>query len=84
MNCFEIDEDLGWNNNVKGNLKKNLEFWVFLGVLFFILNVIKFGYCLFFWDVLFVYYLKNNVFVLKNIDFVENFIIELLEFECIK
>ena len=22
LNCFENDEDLGWNNNVKGNLKK--------------------------------------------------------------
>ena len=51
LNRFEIDEALGRNNNVKGNLKKNLEFWVFLGASSFILNVIKFGYRLPFWDV---------------------------------
>ena len=40
LNRFEIDEDPARNNNVKGNLKKNLEFWVFLGASSFILNVI--------------------------------------------
>ena len=84
LNRFEIDEDLGRNNNVKGNLKKNLEFWVFLGASSFILNVIKFGYRLPFWDVLPAYYSKNNASALKNIDFVENSITELLESERIK
>ena len=84
LNRFEIDEDLGRNYNVKGNLKKNLEFWVFLGASSFILNVIKFGYRLPFWDVPPAYYSKNNASALKNIDFVENSITELLESECIK
>ena len=84
LNRFEIDEDLGRNNNVKGNLKKNLEFWVFLGASSFILNVIKFGYRLPFWDVQSAYYSKNNASALKNIDFVENSITELLESERIK
>ena len=84
LNRFEIDEDLGRNYNVKGNLKKNLEFWVFLGASSFILNVIKFGYRLPFWDVPPAYYSKNNASALKNIDFVENSITELLESERIK
>ena len=84
LNRFEIDEDLGRNNNVKGNLKKNLEFWVFLGASSFILNVIKFGYRLPFWDVPPAYYSKNNASALKNIDFVENSITELLKSERIK
>ena len=67
LNRFEIDEDLGRNNNVKGNLKKNLEFWVFLGASSFILNLIKFGYRLPFWDVPPAYYSKNNASNLKNI-----------------
>ena len=84
LNRFEIDEDLGRNYNVKGNLKKNLEFWVFLGASSFILNVIKFGYRLPFWDVPPAYYSKNNASALKNIDFVENSITELLESKRIK
>ena len=52
LNRFEIDEDPGQDKNVKGNLKENLEFWVFLGASSFILNVIKFGFRLPFWDVL--------------------------------
>lgn len=84
LNRFEIDEDLGRNYNVKGNLKKNLEFWVFLAASSFILNVIKFGYRLPFWDVPPAYYSKNNASALKNIDFVENSITELLESERIK
>jgi len=46
LNRFEIDEDLGQNNNVKGNLKKNLEFWVFLGASSFILHVLNLVVCL--------------------------------------
>lgn len=84
LNRFEIDEDLRRNYNVKGNLKKNLEFWVFLGASSFILKVIKFGYRLPFWDVPPAYYSKNNASALKNIDFVENSITELLESERIK
>ena len=84
LNRFQIDEDLARNNNVKGNLKTNLDFWVFLGASSFILNVIKFVYRLPFWDVPSAYYSKNNASALKNIEFVENSITELLESERIK
>ena len=46
--------------NVNGNLKKNLEIVGFLGASFFILNVIKSGYRLPFWDVPPAYYSKNK------------------------
>jgi len=84
LNRFEIDENLGRNNNVKGNLKKNLEFWVFLGASSFILNVINFGYRLPFWDEPPAYYSKKNASTLKSIKFVENSNTELLESERIK
>ena len=50
LNSFEMDENIGQNKNVKGNLKENLEYWEFIGASSFILNVIKFGYRLPFWD----------------------------------
>ena len=64
---------------MKGNLKKNLEFWGFLGASSFVLNVIKFGYRLPFWDVPPAYYSNNNASALKKFEFVENSITELLE-----
>ena len=69
---------------MKGNLKKNLEFWEFIGAPSFILNVIKLGYRLPFWDVPSAYCSKNNLSAFKNFEFVENSIAELLESERIK
>ena len=69
---------------MKGNLKENLEFWEFLGASSFILNAIKFGYRLPFWDVPPAYYSKNNLSAFKNFEFVESSIAELLESERIK
>ena len=67
---------------MKGNLKENLVFWEFLGASSFILNVIKFGYRLPFWDVPPAYYSKNNLSAFN--EFVESSIAELLESERIK
>ena len=78
MNSFEIDESIGKNKNVKGNLKKNLEFWEFIGTSSFILNVIKLGYRLPFWDVPPAYCSKSNLSAFKNFEFVESSIAELL------
>ena len=41
LNSIEIDENIGQNRNVKGNLKENLEFWEFLGASSVILSVIN-------------------------------------------
>lgn len=84
LNGFEVDENVGQNKNVKGNLKKNLEFGGFIGASSFILNVIKFGYRLPFWDVPPAHYSKNNASALKNFESVESSITELLESERIK
>ena len=64
---------------MKGNLKKNLEFWGSLGASSLILNVIKFVYRLPFWDPPPAYYSKNNASTLQNFEFVESSITELLE-----
>ena len=67
LNSIEIDENLGSNKNVKGNLKENLKFWEFLGASFFISNVIKCGYRLPFWDVQSANYSKNNFSACKKV-----------------
>ena len=70
--------------NVKGNKKKNVEFLGFVGASFFLLNVIRFGYRLPFWDVPPAYYSKNNPSALKNLEFVKRSITKLLESARIK
>ena len=65
--------------NVKGNLRKNLEFWQRIGTPNFILNVIERGYMLPFLSLPEPAVFKNNRSSLTHADFVEEAIRELVE-----
>ena len=84
LNGFEIVENLGQSKNVKGNLKKILEFWFFFRC--FILRIkrnpiwLSFAFLGCTTCVLF----EEQRFCPKNVEFAENSITELLESERIK
>ena len=65
--------------NVKGNLRKNLEFWQRIGIPNFILNVIERGYMLPFLSLPEPAVFKNNRSSLSYADFVEEATRELVE-----
>ena len=63
---------------VKGNLRRNLDFWIHIGAPKFILSVIANGYCLPFQSTPVCISLNNNKSALKFKGFVEEAIEELL------
>ena len=63
---------------VKGNLRRNLDFWIHIGAPKFIWSVIANGYCLPFQSTSVCISLNNNKSALKFKDFVEEAIEELL------
>lgn len=77
---FEMNYELesGQSINVKGNLKKNVEFWKFIGAPHFILTTIENGYKLPFACIPVVAKLRNNKSARLHADFVEESISELL------
>ncbi|XP_063418378.1 uncharacterized protein LOC134701167 [Mytilus trossulus] len=71
--------------NVKGNLRRNVEFWKnVLCANDFIINTINLGYRIPFVSEPNLAFLRNNMAVIKYSDFVEKSIFELLDSHCIK
>lgn len=72
-------EGLGDNPSVKGNLKRNVEFWKNIGSPQYILSVINEGYKIVFESMPSSTYLRNNKSALKHSEFVDEAIVELLD-----
>ena len=66
-------------NNVKGNLRRNLEFWKCIGTSKFIISIIERGYMLPFLSLPEPAVFRNNRSSLAHADFVEDAIRELVE-----
>ena len=76
---YELEDLSPKHPHVKGNLKRNIEFWREIGASQYILSVIEDGYSLVFDSIPSQACFKNNNSALKHSEFVEKAILELLE-----
>ena len=76
MSCMNLVKRIKSLSEVKGNLKRNVEFWYSIGTPQFILSVIRDGYCLVFDHPPPSVSLKNNKSAVRLNDFVDDAVVE--------
>ena len=82
--CPEYSSVEGSAVKIKGRLKLNIEFWRNIGAYDNVLDIIENGYKLPFLDIPPPACFNNNVSAIKNKDFVEEAILELLTYDRVK